>query len=479
MKRTIYLISFLLCFLLSLMCLSATLTGINNGANIGSIVILVILCGIFLLTGIFLCRKHNKQSKPDNSEFDMRVKEYHENSRPLNWFNWQVVILPVGITLSIITICSNILTASSSFVEPYKTATYLLTILDVVAVVFAIRARAYAKYLTLKSYKSFIAYYIYLPIPLFVTAVTYIFLTLDEAENIAAMIVGDYFGRFIVFAIFSILCIVYFRKRKNLFADNDLNKENEEVKNGQQLTLFSVDEEAASSVKNASVNDTANTSISVAERESTIVKEKAAKIRFCKFCGAEIDCKTKKCTNCGKQYFKMIYGIIIVSVLLLILTASVVAYNIGASKGYSEGKTENTNTTTNSDWKESAKKSLENSGYYENETPQTSSNSYMPSVPSNSTSYEKPKKECLSAMCDNEVNGFSSYCMEHRCQWPDCNFARGTGGYYCSSHTCNDVGCKNPIIANYKSYCENHTCYYPGCTSGQSFNSYYCLRHKN
>ena len=381
--------------------------------------------------------------------------------------------------LSIITICSNILTASTSFVEPYKTATYILTILDIVAVVLAIRARAYAKYLTLKSYKSFIAYYIYLPIPLFVTAVTYIFLTLDEAENIAAMIVGDYFGRFITFAIFSVLCIVYFKKRKNLFVENDFNKEHGEIKNGQQLTLFGVYEQATSSVENDTVNDTATISTPVVESEPKVVKEKKSRKRFCKLCGAEIDNKTRKCTNCGKQYFKMIYGIIIVAVLLLILTASIVAYNIGANKGYNEAQSENTNSTTNSDWRESAKKSLENSGYYEKQESAPKTNNYVPSAPVNNYSYEKPKKECLGVGCENEVNGLSSYCIEHKCQWPDCNFARGTGGYYCSSHTCNDVGCKNPVIANYKSYCENHTCYYPGCTSGQSFNSYYCLRHKN
>ena len=33
-------------------------------------------------------------------------------------------------------------------------------------------------------------------------------------------------------------------------------------------------------------------------------KEKQVKNRFCKFCGGKIDAQSKKCSGCGKQYFK-------------------------------------------------------------------------------------------------------------------------------------------------------------------------------
>lgn len=57
--------------------------------------------------------------------------------------------------------------------------------------------------------------------------------------------------------------------------------------------------------------------------EFQIVTEEKSKIRFCKMCGGQIDCYTKKCSVCGKQYFKgiklnkYITTIIILSVVML------------------------------------------------------------------------------------------------------------------------------------------------------------------
>lgn len=112
MKRTIYLISLIVSFLVSFLCISAAMTGISSGANIGSVLILIVLCVLFLVLGIFLCKKYRKQEKHNNSEYNLKVKEYHENHRRLNWFSWQVFILPIGIVLSILSICSNLITAS-------------------------------------------------------------------------------------------------------------------------------------------------------------------------------------------------------------------------------------------------------------------------------------------------------------------------------------------------------------------------------
>lgn len=47
-------------------------------------------------------------------------------------------------------------------------------------------------------------------------------------------------------------------------------------------------------------------------------KEKNSKIRFCKMCGSQIDAQTKKCSGCGKQYFKGIkFNKFLTTVLIL------------------------------------------------------------------------------------------------------------------------------------------------------------------
>lgn len=59
-------------------------------------------------------------------------------------------------------------------------------------------------------------------------------------------------------------------------------------------------------------------------KKTTSVKKKK---RCCSYCGAPIDERTRKCTGCGKQYFKGIKGylsIIIIATVSLLLCASVV-----------------------------------------------------------------------------------------------------------------------------------------------------------
>lgn len=43
---------------------------------------------------------------------------------------------------------------------------------------------------------------------------------------------------------------------------------------------------------------------SLVDNEENVVAVKIGKIRYCKMCGGSIDPDTKKCTQCGKQYFK-------------------------------------------------------------------------------------------------------------------------------------------------------------------------------
>lgn len=53
--------------------------------------------------------------------------------------------------------------------------------------------------------------------------------------------------------------------------------------------------------------------------------DKGSKIRYCKLCGGIIDRNTKKCTNCGKQYFKfnIFRNYALTAIISIIVTASV------------------------------------------------------------------------------------------------------------------------------------------------------------
>ena len=56
----------------------------------------------------------------------------------------------------------------------------------------------------------------------------------------------------------------------------------------------------------------------------TILKTKSSKQRFCKLCGGEIHPATKKCSKCGKQYFKGV-KLNINTIIIVILSISLIA----------------------------------------------------------------------------------------------------------------------------------------------------------
>ena len=60
-----------------------------------------------------------------------------------------------------------------------------------------------------------------------------------------------------------------------------------------------------------------------APRLDVVLEEKSRKKKYCSRCGKLIDSKTKKCTGCGKQYFKGIQMKPVTIILSLVIVASV------------------------------------------------------------------------------------------------------------------------------------------------------------
>ena len=61
----------------------------------------------------------------------------------------------------------------------------------------------------------------------------------------------------------------------------------------------------------------------------------SSKQRYCKFCGGAIDLHSKKCTKCGKQYFRVTRNCVIIfcmSLVILLLIGVIVQQNVQHSK---------------------------------------------------------------------------------------------------------------------------------------------------
>lgn len=90
----------------------------------------------------------------------------------------------------------------------------------------------------------------------------------------------------------------------------------------------SVSTESASSLTSHSIPHHTHTSNSSKPLKST------KNNKFCKKCGAPIDCVTKKCTSCGKQYFRIravLPSIIILALLIVSIILNATQYFQGKS----------------------------------------------------------------------------------------------------------------------------------------------------
>lgn len=117
----------------------------------------------------------------------------------------------------------------------------------------------------------------------------------------------------------------------------------------------------------------------------------------------------------------------------------------------------NTNNNNNStdtgdarteDWREFARKLLEEHGYYDN------------------------SKNTSTTNTSNENNS------PRLCTVPDCNRAAKTGSEYCYNHECAEMSCHEKIANDRCRYCEYHKCTVPDCNNERQDGSYYCSSHE-
>lgn len=217
------------------------------------------------------------------------------------------------------------------------------------------------------------------------------------------------------------------------------------------------------------------------------------KKKFCKHCGFEIDGQTKKCTGCGKQYFKLFKkhsGIHYVMCFLIVAlmagnTASIGLYineqHHADELSYKCRKKENEisdlkkelekQTTAASYWKEQSEQVLEDTEFNPEQTFENAEfNAQQPQNNTGLTGLE-PKQ-------NNEVVYVVENTPKPTCDYPSCDSSPNDGGYYCTRHECNKSGCHNARANDYCSYCYMHKCVVPDCNFGQAYNSNYCYMHR-
>ena len=118
-------------------------------------------------------------------------------------------------------------------------------------------------------------------------------------------------------------CELFFNKNKITEETIPCDREKEHIENTQKTLDLDIDkmtpQEAAEYLVAEQLGE---------KYTPTVEQDKKIKIKFCSRCGSEIDPITKKCTWCGKQYFKGVsLKVFIISLLSVLLTVSI-AFNI-------------------------------------------------------------------------------------------------------------------------------------------------------
>ena len=81
-------------------------------------------------------------------------------------------------------------------------------------------------------------------------------------------------------------------------------------------------EKPDASIKDDNEETPVPVTMSVAQNEKR--NKKMGKKRFCRICGTEINCKTKQCPNCGKQYFRWKWSHLFLTLSHLVLCVALV-----------------------------------------------------------------------------------------------------------------------------------------------------------
>lgn len=248
------------------------------------------------------------------------MKKYIDrDTTPLKFHNFlKNVSFPLGLVYYSIMIIYNLVVYGIESIATLLIIDYACMVAAIVLIIIALHGLSKWKYSAWKC-----------TVGLFIMTLTYnvLYLAILTVFNLS----GD--GETIMEALQSLIIspfiLVYYFKRKALFTEGKENSIKgthilgEDIARNMDLPI--------------SKNETPEVASPVVVEQKEIVcvldekiKEKKLKVRFCKFCGGQIDTQTKKCSGCGKQYFKGIkFNRFLTTVLILsLLIISSIILNI-------------------------------------------------------------------------------------------------------------------------------------------------------
>lgn len=245
-------------------------------------------------------------------------KHKDKETTPLRFHNFfKNVVLPLNLvyySMLIIMAIHRLVTHGIESFGILLIIDYAIIVIAIVLMVVAIRGLPKWKYSAWKC-----------TVGLFAMMLTYniIFLSILTVLNLSCD------GKIIAKALRSIIispCIlVYYYKRKELF-DVGKGKTSREIRRGSENGI----------VRNADGVVARDKTTEIQKKDYSTFKKikedkvkKNMQIRFCKMCGNKIDSETKRCSACGKQYFKgiKVNKYICVTLILSILIITSVVFN--------------------------------------------------------------------------------------------------------------------------------------------------------
>lgn len=247
------------------------------------------------------------------------MKNYKEKENtPLRFHNFfKNVVLPLNLVYYSILIIMAIHSLVTHGIESFGILLiidYAVIVIAIVLMVIAIRGLNKWKYSAWRC-----------TVGLFAMMLTYniIFLAILTVLNLRCD--GETIAKALRSIIISPCVLVYYYKRKELF-DVRKGKTSREIRRSSENGI----------VRNADGVVTRDKTTEIQKKDCSNFKnikedkvKKNMQIRFCKMCGNMIDAETKKCSSCGKQYFKgiKVNKNICVSLIISVLIITSVVFN--------------------------------------------------------------------------------------------------------------------------------------------------------